>query len=182
MVKRCGFYVAEGKVNRADVEIAWDLGWTKDAKHFYVKRLHDALYEIFPGQQIIEVTSASQSYGKALSPLFVRMRNGVILEDYIQTIIQDSSQVIEYDNFIWPKSARNFAFMHLYCLHAQYLINRIRATDVFTDVFYNPEKTSGTQALVCAMMKLMDVNKEFCVLGSVVDFVNWCGENINVEV
>ena len=182
MVVRSGFYIEDNKVKRLDVQIPWDQGWSKVAKIQYIQLLHAELQKYLPGKIIEDVTSASSPWARELSPLYVRKPDGQILEDYIQELIHSNNPNIEFDGFIWPGYAQQLAFMHLYCIYAKYLIARIRIIDVFTDVFYNPTNTgAGTQALACALMKLMDLQGKSGVVNNVVDFVTWYGENIDIE-
>lgn len=76
MVTRSGWCVKDNHVQRIDVKIAWDLGFTRDAKHAYVGRLYRELKNKL-GEDcgiIEEVTSACpDEYGKQLSPLFIKL-------------------------------------------------------------------------------------------------------------
>lgn len=171
MVTRSGWCVKDNHVQRIDVKIAWDLGFTRDAKHAYVGRLYRELKNKL-GEDcgiIEEVTSACpDEYGKQLSPLFIKLPDGRVLEDLWQEYAKHK------DSFwFYPKNLKHVGEMHMYCYHAQPLLPLIRVISVFTDVFYNPEKFGSTQAEGCAVLKLLDQQNKLALLYSANEFMGW---------
>lgn len=173
MVPRCGYYLHDGKVAREVVQIDWSLGFDREAKNIYVAELHRELSKVFPHMYIEEVTTASLTmYGRALSPINIKFNSGESLEDVWKEVSHKDGFIL-YDQFRWPQSARRMAFVHYYCRYAQSVLPLLRLIDVFTDVFYNPTKDSGTQAEPCAILKLLDQQDNLAIIDNLHEFVQW---------
>ena len=180
MVPRCGYYVDDGKVKRVIVKIDWNLGFDKVSKQAYVKDLHEKIIQTIPGKWPLEVTTAAEPPGKWLSPIYIKFSSGKSMEDIWREYTQLYDEYLVYDNFIWKKPLNWKAFTHYYCVYADVRLATIRKFDIFTDVFYNPEKTGGTQALDCACLKLMDMQNNLKVRETLKSFCDWCEEYIEV--
>lgn len=175
MTPRCGYYIEDGKVKEKTVEISWNMGFTKEAKYTYIYELHQKLHETLTGK-IVEVTSAApQDYGRALSPIFLKYNDHESLEDYWQHCVYDGEY--HYYGMHLPVSMKREAFIHAYCICAEYQLSVLRLISVFTDVFHNPKKKVVTQAEACAVLKLMDQRGELDCLRSVEAFLDWYEEH-----
>lgn len=180
MVPRCGYYVQDNAVHRITCNIDWNLGFTKEAKHIYIRRLEEEIHKRMPGTQVLEVTSASEhEYGKALSPIFIKFDNGESMEDAWGRLKANGVHV-NYDGYQWPLPAPSVAFVHYYCYYAEHMIPIIRLVDVFTDVFYNPSKEGGTQAEACAILKLLDQQGNLGKIERLKDFLEWYDEYVKI--
>lgn len=146
MARRCGFYLADDKVRKVEVDIAWDKGFTFEAKKEYISEIYQQLEELgFTGY--IDVTSANrtQQRGYLLSPIFIK-QNGVPLEDVYKELTPEMR----------TPEAKQIFFTWLYISnledsHWQVIMSH----DVFVDVFHRPGEQHTTQAKACAVAKLM---------------------------
>lgn len=172
MVLRRGYYVLNNYMTYTDVQIAWDLGFTREAKLIYVQRLHDALTGKLGKRLYLEVTSASNmEIGRQLSPLFAHFQSGLNFEDAFSKIRYDD--VYHFEHFTYPLYMKHEAFLHFYCYYGRYLLPAVRLFEVFTDVFYNPSKEGWTQAEACALLKLLDMQGNLDVLEDLPKFLGW---------
>lgn len=179
MVDRAGYFVDGDTVTRSLVKIGWSLGWDREAKIIYTAELHKALStSIRDAGKMLEVTTACVSdYGKACSPFYIETPHDMMMEDFFPSC--DEGELIKYDGFVWPSQMREMAFTHMYCKYGQHLLPILREFDVFTDIFYNPTKDGAlTQALPCAMLKLMDQRGELDCVNSTAKFIYWCRDHI----
>lgn len=180
MVTRCGYYVENGKVKSEIVEIEWNLGFDKVAKQEYVKSLHEELHKLLPDKRIIEVTTAAEPPGKWLSPIYIKFLGGESLEDVWQKLNKAHTDYLVYDNYVWKKPFNWKAFVHYYSLYGDVKLSTIRRYDVFTDVFHNPTKQQSTQALGCAVMRLMYELGHLDVRNSLKEFCEWCDNFVDI--
>lgn len=172
MTPRCGYYIEDDRVKEMTVQIAWDKGFGRDAKYLYIADLHRALSEQLNGN-MLEVTTASPfTFGRALSPFYLKYDETTSLEDYWGNMGK-----IEYYGYTLPQGLRKEAFIHCYCIAALLEIDTIRKVDVFTDIFHNPDKKLVTQAEACAVLKLMDKRNELECLHSIASFLTWMKEH-----
>lgn len=178
MVARSGFYTTADGIHRYDVHIEWDMGFSRDAKIIYVGRLHKLLSERLPGRTIEEVTTASPNeIAKLLSPIYVTFDDGESLEDVWHKLKEVDGKSVQYAMFKWPIGVP-WAFLHYYCYYAKHMLPIIDKIDVFTDVFYNPEKGGSTQAEACAVLQLLYRRNKLGILNNMCEFVSWCEENM----
>lgn len=180
MVPRCGYYIDEGKVKQLVVDIEWNLGFDKVAKQQYVKDLHEEVVKLFADKKPLEVTTAAEPPGKWLSPIYIKFDGGKSMEDIWAEYTKLYPEILVYDQFVWRKPLDARAFTHYYCYYADVRLSTIRKYDVFTDVFYNPTKPGGTQALGCACLKLMDLQKSLDVRNSIKTFCEWYESYVNI--
>lgn len=159
MVSRSGFFIRDNKIVQRIVQINWNEGFDKQAKHIYIKRIVSALGSDVG--KVADVTSASPvSETRVLSPLFIReSSSGLSLED------------------IWEKieSPLPYLFHYLYlCSLSEENKETILSYDCYSDVFHNPEKELwNTQAFSVTLYRLLhDTNKEE-VLKDYNSFSNW---------
>lgn len=177
MVPRTAYYINDGKVDRHVEYIEWNLGFTREAKNYYVLNLLLKVSERFPGKHIAEVTSASvEWYSRALSPIYVKGVGYKSAEDEWKAISR--GDVIEFDGIKYIRELYHPAYIHFYCRRAKDLLPTISKIDMFTDVFYNPDKLGLTQAEACACLKLMNNQGNLDVLDTLVKFLKWYGENV----
>lgn len=171
MVTRYGVYVDGDMICRAYVDIEWNKGFDKDAKRDYVKQLHQGLRESFGEARIEEVTTASDTIGRRLSPYYI----GDMENDWHAA---KQGDWIKFDNQTWPVSMRRIAYAQMYCMRAKSLINIIRDVDVFTDIFCNPLKDGLTQAEPCAILKLLDVQGNMDIIADQFKFTAWYSKHV----
>lgn len=172
MVPRGGFYATD-KIHFTRVEIAWDRGFDRDAKNHYVEALHRELHRFHTKARIAEVTTASLVHAtKMCSPLFIDEEEDGCLEDLWLDIKVPGGRLYNGRMFVKEESLR--LYLYLYCKNATHLLPVIRKYDIFTDVFYNPDKVgSGTQAQAVAVLQWMDRRNELDVLKSMHLFESW---------
>ena len=143
MVNRCVYGFEGESIVQYVVNISWELGFTKEAKREYVKRIISQL----PVKAVDVTTASPDPKYRALSPYYI-VANGVILEDFFHTIdTGDNKWVYPFIYFNWL---------------SDYLKESIESADYFLDVFHNPDnKGNVTQAYWCSLYKaLVHMNKK----------------------
>lgn len=180
MVPRCGYYIDNGIVRKVTANIEWNLGFDRVAKQQYVKDLHEEISKLLPGLKAVEVTSAAEPPGKWLSPIYIKFDGGKSMEDIWGEYTKLYPEFLVYDQFVWRKPLDGRAFLHYYCYYADVRLPTMRQYDVFTDVFYNPTKPGGTQAIGCACLKLMDLQKNLSVRNSIKTFCEWYESYVDI--
>lgn len=166
MVKRCGFLTMGANVVYKPVSIEWDLGFTREAKIEYIKRLHDELHEIYPNKRIAEVTSASNVYEtRMLSPFYVKAGNTTL--EYLWQ---------EYGSE-YSKDEVKAVFTHLYYMCIKDNLRVIHNYDIFTDVFHKVDGDGFTQAESCAVIKLLTETGQEHILKSADSLRSWLEKN-----
>lgn len=162
MAKRSGFYIENNTIVQKVVDINWELGFDKKAKHTYIERIIKALGEEL--QPAIDVTSASNvEEGKALSPLLLRVPGRNMSVEDLQRDLG------AYDI---PGLADYYYLRALQDSHIA-TVNRHKC---FIDVFHNPEKSFGnTQACSLAVYKLLrQIGRlDLIAIGNKDKFVDW---------
>ena len=170
MVSRCGFYVSGNRIVQKNISIDWDLGFTREAKHEYIKRIIDALGDV---GKCSDVTSASPIYkDRMLSPIFVRM------------ISYDKSVEDFYQENIKPEYGYIPGLMeYIYILNlSEDEIRHALTIDCYIDVFHNPDKRQGcTQALALAILRWMAATDKTNVISSLESFLEWY-KNIPLDI
>lgn len=163
MVRRSGYRVTgDNQVTQYVVDIDWDLGFDREAKHIYIQRIADGL-RAYGITDTLDVTSASSVHvGKMLSPLFIDVPSlGCSLEDALQSI---------------PNCFTIPGLPDWYYCRALSDLNKatILKHDCISDVFHNPNKGYGnTQALSCVCYKLLHNTGRLNLLEDRDKFINW---------
>ena len=168
MVTRSGFYVKGNLIIQRIVYIDWDLGFTKEAKHEYVRRVITEL-----GTDVgkaVDVTSASPIYqARSLSPFYLKdVVTGKSVEDYLSELNSKSNcNVFQIPGLADYHYLRNLTEVNK---------ETINTYDCFIDVFHNPDKCYGnTQALSLAVYKVLQYKGKLDLLelGTEVEFLDW---------
>lgn len=168
MVERSGFFLKDGKIHRQDVKIGWDYGFTKDAKLMYISELHKRLNE--KGlTDIEEITTASGTKYRNLSPVFIPSADGVSVEEQCQYIIQQLGSL----GMQIPKGI--FDYLYLIAIKDKQH-KMILDKKCFTDVFYNPSKLNGTQALTAVIYQYLYYENRLSLLDDMHEFLKWYQE------
>ena len=168
MVKRCGFFLKDGKIHRQDVQIGWEYGFTRDAKLMYISELHMRLTA--KGlTDVEEITTASGTKYRKLSPVYIPSDDGVTVEDQCQFAIQQFKAVGKS----MPKGL--FDYLYLIAIKEEQR-EMILSKKCFTDVFYNPDKTNGTQALTAVIYQYLWHTNNLSLLDDIHKFLKWYSE------
>lgn len=170
VVKRSGFFLKDGCIARRDVVIEWNLGFEREAKKEYVRRLHLALgSELHP---IIDVTTASNDYlGRGLSPFYTK-----IGDENVETLWASTKE--QFRGRFIPGL---FDYVYLHSLtdeQKQYVLQR----KCFTDVFFNPDKACNTQAKSLVVYQLLVYQEKLELLDNLQEFVKWSEKNEKVRI
>ena len=171
MVKRCGYFIQDGKLCRKDVYIDWDKGFDREAKHAYIEDIKDKLgCDVY---SIYDVTTASPSYkARSLSPFYVKDEDGTNLEDVW-------AEVKKKTNGVFVPGLYDFTYLSkLSRIH----IETALSINCFIDVFHNPDKAINTQAKSLAILKLLHEQNKMYYLEDFKQFSDWYVQNCEVHV
>lgn len=158
MVKR-GCFTSDGtNILFHTVEIDWNLGFDKRAKHGYISRIQEQLP--LDCKPVIDVTSASNDkIGRSMSPIFLHTKDGECVED------------------LYPKYGIPGVIDWIYITSLSTIQRGVIAHhNGFMDVFYSPDKGRNTQAISCACFKLLLLTNKLSILDDVQTFVDWYNE------
>lgn len=159
MARRFAYFVKNNILCYKFVDITWDLGFNREAKHEYVRRMIDAL-----GKDVgraCDVTTGSPVYDtRILSPVFVKVhKSNMSVEDWVNAKIPEDTPhrfelpIVHYA-YITGLTERNLTTISQY--------------DCFFDVFTNPDKgLYNTQAYLVGMVKWMMLNDK---MGLILDY------------
>ena len=165
MAKRCIYYVSDGILYRQDMIIDWELGFTKEAKRVYIKRMQDS----FPIKSMlpIDVTSASPDWEtRSLSPIYLKVKDkDQSVEDYLADCKTMLPRNVDRSPFN--------AYVYLTSLGEKEALTIVRHQAYF-DVFHNPERAvNNTQAYWCAMFKYLFETGNIAILNEYAMFLQW---------
>ena len=166
MAKRCVYYVQDNVLYRQDIIIDWELGFDREAKREYIKRMQDS----FPikAMQAVDVTTASPNWNtRSLSPVFVRMKTGPdkSVEDYLSDVKTMLPKGVDRSPFN--------AFIYLTNL-GQDEAHTIVTHEAYFDVFHSPDKSgNNTQAYWCGLFKYLFVTRNVAILNDYGMFLKW---------
>lgn len=162
MVTRSVFYVEGNKIYRQDILIEWDLGFDKEAKHEYIKRIQQAASGNL--RHSVDVTTASPDYtARSLSPFFVK-DGDMNIEDVWALNKQQQPQIVRIPGA--------FDFIYLNAI-PEALKEYVYEQTGFIDVFFNPDKAYNTQAKSLAILQLLNETGNLCKLENLGEFVEW---------
>ena len=162
MTKRCGYYIKDGKLCRRDVEIAWDLGFDRAAKHEYIHRIITELGEDL--EPAVDVTTASYiKEAKMLSPFYTKCGQNSF--EYTWDILKETMGDMANIPGV-------FEFMYLNSLRDDQVVFAL-SQKCFIDVFHNPGKAVHTQAKALAILQLLVEHHKLYLLKDMQEFVIW---------
>lgn len=171
MVNRSVFGTTRGgAVAQLVVTIDWELGFDKEAKHTYIKRIAEEAGKCgIP--KVLDVTSASNVYcGKMLSPIFVQV-------PYLDCSLEDALHNVP-NAFTIPGLADWYYCKALTDQHKHTLLSY----DYYSDVFHNPSKGYGnTQAMSCTVWRLLHDTNNLALLESKDGFLQWFNYELKKE-
>lgn len=168
MAKRSGFYFDDGIV-RVDVDLPWNLGFDSAAKKQYVANLHSLLGNNVTGL-IADVTTASYSVYRDLSPVIRRLGDLSVDEKFSQLVADFSSKLFP----LMTDVLFDLLYFKSFDDKAKRVIDRVFC---FTDVFYNPSKAgSGTQALSLARYKKLLAEDKLDLTKDPEGYYKWISE------
>lgn len=165
MVERSGFFLRDCQICRQDVKIGWEYGFTRDAKLMYISELHMRLKE--KGlTDIEEITTASGTKYRKLSPVYIPSADGVSVEEQYQVL----KQLMQAKQIQAPRGL--FDYLYLVAINDE-LSKMLLSKKCFTDVFYNPNKPMGTQALTAVIYQYLYATGKLSILNDIHQFLDW---------
>lgn len=163
MVRRCAFYLENGRIIRRDCSINWNRGFSRSAKLVYIQQISDRLIKY---GQVLDVTTASPSeQGKSLSP-YCTYISGMSTEDYWHGFKKTLKDYIPgaYDYiYLGSLSEEQREF--------------VLTQNGFSDVFHKPESGSNAQARSLCVFKLLHQQGKCYLLNDATQFIRWYLEN-----
>lgn len=159
MVKRCAFYVEDGKIIRRDCYIKWNKGFTKEAKINYIQQIRDNLLKF---GRCIDVTTASPYMtDRSFSPYFTTFGEKTVEQFWL-----------EYKKTLKHDIPGAFDFIYLNSLTEDQIAYAL-TQDGYSDVFFNPDNGINTQAKALAVLKLLHQQGKYYLLNDVKRFSSW---------
>jgi hypothetical protein len=170
MATRCFYYIDDNSIVEQWINISWNKGFTKDAKHSYIHEAEEIALDSY-GRIIVDVTTASPLWqSRSLSPYFVKYSDNVSVEDAWPLIKQ------QLKGFI-PGA---FDYIYLHSLQ-EGDFEYVKSCDGFIDIFHNPEKKTNTQAKALAVLQLLNKQNKIEILCDSEKFLDWYSE-INFDI
>jgi len=186
MAERPVFAYKNGKVRICMTEFSWNSGFAKTQQQKNIRALHESAGAKYGFENILEISSKSESaFGISLSAFNLKS-DGVSVECIYQSAkkfagggpykdilqmpskeakqdprLKNSGRLIsfEYGGRSWelkPVTAF-YDYIYLKALTENGLVDKVREYDAFTDIVFNPQKSQNCQARSCAVSHADDI-------------------------
>lgn len=166
MAKRCVYYVKDNVLYRQDIIIDWELGFDRDAKREYIRRIQNT----FPDKDVraVDVTTASPDWHtRSLSPIYLKMKD--IPDKSVEDYLADCKSMLPKNTDRGPFNA----YIYLTNVGEEEAYTIIQHT-AFFDVFHSPDKAgNNTQAYWCAVFKYLYDTGNTAILNDWSMFLQW---------